>query len=92
MGACERLPMELGGVRGGGVQRASRGAAVVARANGCSWNERTCTYAAESGHLEVLQWAHANGCPWDKSTCVNAADNRHLELLNWAIANGCPQQ
>ena len=37
-----------------------------ARANGCTWDEWTCSYAAESGRLAVLQWAHANGCPWDK--------------------------
>ena len=34
-----------------------------ARANGCEWNEDTCSDAAEEGHLEVLQWARANGCP-----------------------------
>ena len=25
----------------------------------------TCAYAAENGHLEVLQWARNNGCEWD---------------------------
>jgi hypothetical protein len=29
----------------------------------------TCAKAANSGHLEVLQWARANGCPWDERTC-----------------------
>ena len=28
-----------------------------ARTNGCPWDEDTCAYAAEGGHLEVLQWA-----------------------------------
>ena len=34
-----------------------------ARANGCPWNEDTCSAAAKNGHLELLQWARANGCP-----------------------------
>jgi hypothetical protein len=34
-----------------------------ARANGCPWNEDTCYWAVEHGHLEVLHWALANGCP-----------------------------
>jgi hypothetical protein len=34
-----------------------------ARANGCPWDEQTCSYGAGGGHLEVLQWARANGCP-----------------------------
>jgi hypothetical protein len=47
--------------------------------------------AAQSGHLDVLQWAHANGCPaWDQSTCRVAAMGGHLEVLQWAQANGCP--
>ena len=32
-----------------------------ARANGCKWDEETCTAAARGGHLEVLQWARAEG-------------------------------
>ena len=31
--------------------------------NGCPWDEETCSFADEDGHLEVLQWALANGCP-----------------------------
>ena len=34
-----------------------------ARANGCPWDEETCTFAAKKGHNEVLQWAIENGCP-----------------------------
>ena len=33
------------------------------RANGCPWDDATCSAAAEGGHLEVLQWARQNGCP-----------------------------
>jgi hypothetical protein len=45
-----------------------------AHASGCLWDERTCGYGAEGGHLALLQWARANGCPWDWRTCAWAAD------------------
>ena len=60
------------------------------RANGCPWDEKTCSSAAMGGHLEVLQWARQNGCPWDKWTCRAAAWGGHLEVLQWAHQNGCP--
>ena len=49
-----------------------------------------CAYAAEGGHLEVLQWARAHGCRWDERTCAQAALNGHLKVLQWARAQGCP--
>ena len=61
-----------------------------ARANGCPWDEETCSTAARGGQLEVLQWLRANGCPWDEKTCARAVDIRHLEMLKWARANGAP--
>ncbi len=61
-----------------------------ARAQGCSWNEWTCMYAAGEGHLEVLKWARSQGCPWDEGTLLYAAEGGHLELLEWAKENGCP--
>jgi hypothetical protein len=53
---------------------------------------RACTsmYAAQGGHLAVLQWLHANGCPWDGRTCEYAAEGGHLAVLQWLRANGCP--
>jgi hypothetical protein len=36
------------------------------RANGCPWDENTCSQAAWVGHLAVLQWARANGCAWKR--------------------------
>ena len=48
-----------------------------------------CAYAAEGGHLEILQWARAQGCRWDERTCAWAARNGHLEVLQWARAHGC---
>ena len=49
-----------------------------------------CAYAAEGGHLAVLQWARSEGRPWDERTCAKAAMNGHLEILQWARANECP--
>ena len=60
------------------------------RADGCPWDEGTCSGAERSGHLEVLQCLRANGCPWHEHTCNNAAEGGHLEVLRWARANGCP--
>tara|TARA_B110000967_G_scaffold192210_1_gene218622 strand:+ start:1525 stop:2265 length:741 start_codon:yes stop_codon:yes gene_type:complete len=60
------------------------------RANGCPWDEMTCSWAAQGGRLEVLQWLRANGCPWNERTCARAAWGGHLEVLQWARANGCP--
>jgi len=60
-----------------------------ARAQGCPWDEETCSEAAYGGHLEVLQWARAQGCPWDNQTCQRAADGGHLDVLHWARAKGC---
>ena len=42
-------------------------------ANGCPWDEQTCSSAAFGAHLELLQWARANGCPWDEKACSMAA-------------------
>ena len=58
-----------------------------ARANGCPWDEWTCTYAANGGHLEVLQWLRANRCPWDRNTRDTASGH----ILEWAVANGVPE-
>jgi hypothetical protein len=44
-----------------------------ARENDCPWDEETCAYAADGGHLEVLKWARENDCPWDEWTCAYAA-------------------
>ena len=37
-----------------------------ARANGCPWNEKTCSHAAMNGHLDILEWARDNGCSYNK--------------------------
>ena len=46
-----------------------------------NFKENICCYAAENGHLEVLQWAEAQGYPMDTVTCSVAARNGHLAML-----------
>ena len=58
--------------------------------NKCPWDTRTCTYAAEKGHLNCLKYLHENRCPWNEKTCWCAALNGHLECLKYAHENGCP--
>jgi hypothetical protein len=58
--------------------------------NHCPWNEATCAYAAEGGHLPVLKWARAYDCPWDELTCAYAARGGHLQVLKWARERECP--
>ncbi|CAI6344615.1 unnamed protein product [Macrosiphum euphorbiae] len=56
----------------------------------CLYDERTCSNAAENGHMDCLVYARENGCPWDQSTCYKAALGGHLDCLVFARENGCP--
>ena len=47
------------------------------------WDEKTCGWAAEGGHLEVIKWLRAKGCPWGTLTSSWAAYGGHLEVLQW---------
>ena len=47
----------------------SLGSRVYAHENECPWGKKTCSDAAENGHLECLKYAHENGCPWDGDSC-----------------------
>ena len=57
---------------------------------GCPWDEMTCSEAAGSGHMAVLQWARQQGCPWDGRTWIAANRMGHVDVLQWAEQNGCP--
>jgi len=61
-----------------------------AKASGCPWVARTCSFVAMGGHLEVLRWARDHGCPWGLRTCACAASGGHLEVLQWMREQGCP--
>ena len=61
MGTSARVPLERKRVRGRGVRRPARDAAI--RRNGCPWDEQTCLDAAREGHLRVLEWALREGAP-----------------------------
>ena len=59
-----------------------------ARANGCKWNEETCSGVALGGNLELLQWARANGCEWIWDRCeAEAKANQHENVLAWLHKN-----
>jgi hypothetical protein len=47
-------------------------------------------FAADFGHLPILQWLHAQGHPLEAQICAFAAKGGHLACLQWARANGCP--
>ena len=47
------------------------------------WDEQTCNWAAQGGHLELVKWLRAKGCPWGTTTSANAAFGGHLEVLQW---------
>jgi hypothetical protein len=61
----------------------------LAKERGCPWDEGTCQYVAQGGHLEVLKWAWERRCPWNSNTCMFAACGGHLEVLQWAREHGC---
>ena len=43
-----------------------------------------CRLAAESGHLEILQYAVEDGCQWLVQRCIESAEkNRHVHVVNW---------
>ena len=60
--------------------------AADARAN----NNYAFRWAAENGHLDVLQWLREQGCDWNEGTCGGAAAGGHLDVLRWAVENGAP--
>jgi hypothetical protein len=49
-----------------------------------------CSYAADGGNQEVLEWLHNSGCPWDAATACAAAGGGHLEMVQWLHSHGCP--
>ena len=53
------------------------------RANWCLWYSDTCQWAADGGHLEVLQWAHQNGCPWSHRRALPRRDR-----ATWRFSSG----
>ena len=50
-----------------------------AHENRCPWDERTCSRAAEWGHLDVLEYARKNGCPWHKAGCLSDAKTEEIK-------------
>ena len=54
-----------------------------------------CKFAAQFGHLEVLEWGFANknlltiDNPLTVDLCRKAAENGHLDILKWLKKNNC---
>jgi hypothetical protein len=61
-----------------------------AKANGCPWEENTCAFAAQGGHLNVLMWARKHHILWNEWTCKAASWGGHLDVLQWAREHHCP--
>ena len=58
--------------------------------NNHAWSARTCSNAANGGHLPALQYLHENECPWNWYTCYWAAQGKHWDCLQYAVDNKCP--
>ena len=58
-----------------------------AREHHCPWDVFVCIYAAERGHLEVLQWVRENdgtGEVWNEDGVRNCVGGpRKQEVLAW---------
>lgn len=49
-----------------------------------------CYYAARSGCLPTLQWAHENNYTWDARVCQEAAKRGDFAMLRWAWSQTAP--
>lgn len=60
--------------------------------HGCPYdgNDGLCNFAARTGLLNCLQYAHENGHPWNEITCNLAAENGRVNCLEYMHKNGCP--
>lgn len=58
-------------------------------ANGCPLNTYTYTCdAADSGSIELLEWALETGCTWHPYTTAAAAEYGHISVIEWAVSKG----
>lgn len=48
-----------------------------------------CCFAAENGHLHLIEWLYSKGCPLDKYVSISAASNGHTNLLEWLHEKKC---
>ncbi len=52
-------------------------------------NEKICTYVAQKGNLDLLEFFHNNNFPWNKDTTFAACENLQFDCLLYALENGC---
>jgi hypothetical protein len=64
-----------------------------------SFYDKTCTYAARAGRMDVLRWALSTErdggvrsllLHWGGGTCAAAASRGHLSTLDWLRSHDCP--
>lgn len=58
--------------------------------NNCPWDSRSCIYAATTGKLDNIIWAHSKNLTLHEDICTAAAGHNQLHILKWAIMNNCP--
>lgn len=51
---------------------------------GISFDTHTPTYAAEGGHVEVVELLWGINCPWSTAFCGWAAMKGHINILEWS--------
>eukprot|EP00953_Heterococcus_sp_UTEX-ZZ885_P003744 2536-Heterococcus_DN1.PRE.5 len=59
------------------------------RSMGCAWDDATCFFAADRGHLDTLCWLVENGCSWDvRQVCLSAASEGCTNILDYVVEQG----
>ena len=53
-----------------------------------AWDACACAAAADSGHLNVIQWARMNGCLWNKTTCLSICSRNDVRACVDTAARG----
>lgn len=59
---------------------------------GCPANSNLCNWAAEHGHLHLLQIFHSKGIQITSETICDATRTDRLEIVSWLLTNYCPIQ
>ncbi len=53
----------------------------------CNHSDDASQYAAQYGHLNILQWFYDNNFPLGENYCLMAADYGQIKILDWALKN-----
>ena len=47
-----------------------------------AWDERTCNFAEQNGHLECFKYAYELDCPWSRTTKNIKGHRDIIEYMN----------